>query len=141
MTVHLTDIHIGEGPAYIQGDRNRFFRGMDDLLNELGCEIEDHRVEVTEASGCRVPHPKFNVEFPRGSKVIKRPKEFSTSRTARGRRRKNRPEEPKKRWSMNDRKGQVLVPGIDSDYIVTYYKATDLTPALFDRGVHEVEKD
>jgi hypothetical protein len=80
--------------------------------------------------------------FPYGSKIIKHPKDENSSKyTARGRRRKNAPKENKITWALNNRKGQMLVPGEDSDYIVTWYRRTEFTPELFDRGVHEVEKN
>jgi hypothetical protein len=135
-------IHIPNGSAWIMGERNHFFTGMDVLLIHLGCEIEEMEPEAHEASGCRVVHPMSRVIFPSGSKIIKHPKDESSGRyTASGRRRKNAPKKQPLTWSLNNRKGQILVPGEDSDYIITWYKRTEFSPELFDRGVHEVEKN
>jgi len=134
-------IHIPNGSAWIMGEADRFFTGMDTLLIHLGCAIEEMEPEVTEASGCKVTLPMSRVVFPNGCKIIKRPKESSSNRTASGRRRRGAPKERKITWSLQNRKGQIVVPGEESDYIVTWYKRTEFTPQLFDRGVHEVEKN
>ena len=60
---------------------------------------------------------------------------------ASGRRRRGVVKKERKLWSRNSIKGQILIPGTDSDFIITFYKRTDNSPALFDRGVHEVEKN
>lgn len=137
----LRDIHISGTEAFIQGEIIRPFGDMKMLLERIGCKVEQHRVEVHKISGVQTAQPKFNVEFPAGSKAIKQPKDRSSNRTASGRRRRGAKKEVKIGWGLNHRTGQILVPGEDSDFIVTYYQSTEHSPSYFDRGVIEVEKD
>ena len=140
--LRLLDIHIGAGWAFIQGETTRSFSDLEALLTHIGCKVEKHRVEVTKVSDTQVAHQKYNVEFPAGSYHTKHPKDTSNTRTASGRRRRGAKAEDVKKvtWSLNARKGQIVVPGAETDYIVTYYQKSETTPELFDRGVHEVEK-
>lgn len=134
-------IHVPNGDAWIMGEANHYFTGLDVLLIHLGCEIEEMPPEAHEAGGCRVVHPMSKVTFPDGSKIIKRPKEEASNMTASGRRRRRAPKERRITWSLNNRKGQILIPGEETDYIVTWYRRTQFSPEMFDRGVHEVEKE
>jgi hypothetical protein len=137
----FSPIYVPHGDAWIMGEQNHYFTGLDVLLIHLGCEIEAVTPEAHEAGGCRVVHPMSKVTFPMGATIIKRPKEEDTGRTASGRRRRRAPKERRLTWSLNNRKGQILIPGEDTDYIVTWYKRTEFSPEMFDRGVHEVEKE
>lgn len=134
-------IHVPNGDAWIMGERDHYFTGLDVLLAHLGCNIEEMPPEVTKASGVQVVLSMAKVTFPEGSRIIKRPKESSSNLTASGRRRRGAPKERKITWSLNNRKGQILVPGEDEDYLVTWYRKTQFTPELFDRGVVAVEKE
>lgn len=137
MSVELRRIHISAGEAWIMGSPDRWFVDFEALLSELGCIVSASAPEITRSGSCRVVHPMYNVEFPPGSSIVKHPRD-TVSRTASGKRRG--PNVPSLSWDMNARKGQVMIPGIDEDYIVTYYQKTEFSPTLFDRGVHAVEK-
>jgi hypothetical protein len=137
----IYDIHISGTEAFIQGEEIRTFSSMKALLHHLGCNVMEHRVEVHEASGVQTAHAKFNVEFPARSRIIKYPKDRNSNTTASGRKRKGAKKVVKIGWPLNSRMGRIMIPGEDSDYIVTFYDATEHSPSYFDRGVTEVEKD
>jgi hypothetical protein len=136
----LGPIHISKGEAWIMGEKNQSFSGMEALLKHLGCEVEVLEPEVYESTDCKVTLPMFKVIFPASSKITKFPKDHMDSRyTADGNLRKGK--KKNRRLSLEDRKGQILIPGDASDHIVTWYRKAGYSPELFDRGVHEVEKD
>jgi hypothetical protein len=139
--MRLQDIHISGTEAFIQGEQVHPFSDMKTLLERIGCKVTDHRVAVCRCGGVQTAQPMFNVEFPAGSRVIKAPRDRSSNYTAGGRRRKGAEKLTKIGWPLNSRKGQILVPGEESDYIVTYYGADFVSPSYFDRGVIEVEKN
>lgn len=130
--ITLSDIHISPGEATIQGEENHTFMNMKVLLEHLGCTVQSHRVETHEAAGCKTAQAKFNVEFPKGSKVLYRPKSPNTTAAGKSR-------GPQRRSSRG--KGQVLVPGESSDFVITYYAKWGPSTEMFDRGVWEVEKE
>lgn len=139
MSVQLSGIHLPTGRAWIQGERDRAFDGIRHVLEHLGCTITDLEPEVITHGSTIVPTSRSTVLFPAGSKHIRRPKE-DTSLTGSGRRRRGAKPKPK-HFSMSSRKGQVLVPGTNSDFIITYYRKDGESPMHFDLGVHEVEQD
>lgn len=119
-TIHevkkIEAIHFESSPAYIQGDTNSSFTDIRQLLESLGCAVEEQGNEVFEHAGTKVPINKHSVRFPNGT--------LRLARTAR-----------------NARKMQVLIPGEEEDYVVTYYTSSEFSPAHFDRGVTAVEKE
>jgi len=130
-------IHIKGGDAWIQGEGNRLFPDLQTLLQELGCDVEELDPEVVRAQDWIVPMLLFSVVFPKGAKIIKHPKD-STPRTASGRRRKGA---QRRQYSPNDRKGLILIPGEETDYIVTWYRRDGESPEFISKTVQEVEKD
>jgi hypothetical protein len=136
MPISISEIHMTQGDAWVQGESMRGFADTRHLLETLGCKVEEAETKVFTQGTTTVPLAMFNVEFPEGSKHIKRPKEVDYRRSLRSRR-----QAENKKFSLQRRKGQILIPGDESDFVVTYYKQEGESPKYFDRGAHEVEKD
>lgn len=121
-------VHISGSTAWLQSEENKSFPTMKELLEHIGCVVTPRPVESETRMGVTVPNAMFDVEFPSGSKVIKSHREYD-GRKGSGPR------------NLAEYKGQILVPGDDCDFIVTYNIATMYRPEFFGLGVNAVEKD
>lgn len=133
-------IHIKGGEAWVQGEQDKSFPDLPTLLRKLGCEVTPLEPEVIKTNGWVVPLAMYNVVFPEGAKIIKHPRD-RVSRTASGRRRRGVKNEPDLSYSGERRKGMVLIPGVDTDFVVTWRRKDGESPESISKTVQEVEKD